>query len=174
LRGDPKISLSHFLTAYKLRPSDIEFVKKVIQAYYRVEDYRNAAVYREKFLSLVANSGDPEVRGIKEFCFDQFDATGGRFFVYETVHKTGDLYNWFTFKLVGIDGKVIKTINLETSTVINELGLRYILGQNNGATHSTFNVGFNELPAYSDLKQVVLKVNAGELLPVTSIRPSSK
>jgi tetratricopeptide (TPR) repeat protein len=174
LRGDPKISLSHFLVVFEQRPQDLEAVKKLVQAYYRLEDFKNANSYRTRFLEVVAKSDDPKIRGMKEFCFDQFDASGGRFFAYESIEKKGDIFYWFTFKLVNNDGKIIKTINLETSSYLKERGLLFILGKNEGASHCTFNVAFKEMPPYSELKQLILKANNGQLEVAASSTPSAQ
>ncbi len=174
LRGDPKISLSHFLAVLKHSPQDVEAVKKIIQAYYRLEDYENAQKYRAKFLNLIAKSKDPEIRGLNEFCFDQFESSGGRFFVYETIEKKGGLIYWFKFKLVDSEGKVIKSINLETSDYMKEQGFGFLLGQTVGSAHQTFGVGFKKLPHYPELKKLVIEANLGKLKVVASSAPSEK
>jgi tetratricopeptide (TPR) repeat protein len=174
LRGDPKMSLSHFLAVFEQCSQDIEAVKKIIQAYYRLEDFKNANVFRTKLLELITKSDDPKILGMKEFCFDQFDASGGKFFAYESIEKKGDLFYWLTFKLVNDEGKIIKTINLETSNILKEQGFLFVLGQNEGSTHYTFNVAFKEMPPYSELKQLILKANNGQLKVGASSSPSSK
>jgi tetratricopeptide (TPR) repeat protein len=163
LRGDPKASLSHFLSVLELRPQDVEAAKKVLQAYYRLEDYENAKASRARLLDLIARSGDPKIRGMKEFCFDQFDASGGRFFAYETMEKKGGLFHWFTFKLADSEGNVIKSINLETDDYMKDQGWAFILGQTVGSTHCTFDAAFRQMPSYPELKKLVLKANNGEL-----------
>jgi len=163
LRGDPKVSLSHFLTVLELRPQDMEATKKAVQAYYRLEDYDNAKAYRTKLIELITKSDDPKIRGMKEFCFDQFDASGGRFFAYETLEKKSGLFYWFTFKLVDSEGKVVKSINLETNDYMKEQGWAFILGQTVGSTHYTFDNSFKEMPSYPELKKLVLKANSGQL-----------
>lgn len=163
LRGDAQRSLSHYLAFAGQKPRDPEALKKVIQAYYRLEDFDQAERYRLKLLDVIATSEDPKVRATKDFCFDQFDAPGGRFMVYETVNKDGPLVYWYMFKLVDPTGKVLKSINLESSKGIAELGMPFILGQNEGDRHITFAYGFEKLPSYSALKQLVLQANDGKL-----------
>jgi tetratricopeptide (TPR) repeat protein len=172
LRGDPKTALIHFLAVFERRPEDAEAAKKVVQAYYRLGDYQQAQIYREKLLALIAHSSDPKVRELKEFCFDQFDAPGGRFFAYERVKKSGDLFYWYTFKFTDPAGRVIRSINLESSAVIRERGVPFILGMDEGATHKNFGIAFKELPAYPVLKELVLKANAGQLTPSATTAPS--
>lgn len=174
LRGDPKVSLSHFLTVLELRPQDVEAAKKVVQAYYRLEDYDKAKAYRTKLLGLIAKSDDPKIRGMKEFCFDQFDASGGRFFAYETIEKKSGLFYWFTFKLVDLEGKVVKSINLETDDYMKEQGWAFILGQTVGSTHYTFDTSFKEMPSYPELKKLVITANSGQLTVAASSSRQTK
>lgn len=171
LRGDPKVSLSHYLAVLEKRPGDVEAAKKVVQVCYQLEDYEKAAFYRAKLLELIARSADPKIREMKEFCFDQFDAPGGRFFAYETLEKKGDLYYWFTFKLFGGD-ELLRSINLESSAVLREGGLKFILGKDEGSVHTSFGVAFKDMPPYPELKQLVLKANAGQLTPAATSQPS--
>jgi tetratricopeptide (TPR) repeat protein len=174
LRGDPKVSLAHFLTTLELRPQDVEAAKKVVQAYYRLEDYDNAKAARTRLLDLIATSDDPKIHGMKEFCFDQFEASGGRFFAYETIEKKDGLFYWFTFRLANAEGKVVKSINLETDDYIKEQGWGFLLGQTVGSTHYTFAAGFKAMPAYPELKRMVLKANLGQLEVVASSSPITK
>lgn len=69
LHGDAQLALTHFQAVLAQKPNDIDVVKKIIQAYYRLENYDQAAVYRLKLLDLIAKSPDPAMRAIKEFCF---------------------------------------------------------------------------------------------------------
>jgi hypothetical protein len=148
----------------------VEGVKKLVQAYYRLEQYRDAEAYRTKLLELVGRSPDPAVRGMKEFCFDQFDVKDGRFFAYETIDKKGDLVYWYRFKLER-GGKFVKSINLETSSYAKERGVAFLLGQNVGRAHSTFDVAFPAMPPYPELRRLVLKAHAGELRVGASSTP---
>lgn len=176
LRGEAKMALSHFLAAYAKKPHDADVVKKLVQAYYRMEDFDNAAGYRLKLLDLIATSKDAEIRAMKEFCFDQFDVPEGRFFVYESLVKDRPLFYWFTFKLVSAENKVVKTINLESSNGLVEAGLLFILGQNQGSVHTNFGIAFEKMPAYPVLKKLVLEAHDGKLkvAATTTVRQQPK
>jgi tetratricopeptide (TPR) repeat protein len=173
LRGDPEIALKHFLAVFELNPGDAEGIKKVIQAYYRLEDFEKAGAYRLRLLNLIATSKDPAIRNMKEFCFDQFDSPGGVFFAYESLKKDQEFGYRFTFKLVR-DERVIKTINLESSGVLREQGVQFVLGQNEGVTHKTFDVYFKSLPPHPELKKLVLEADAGRITSSISSIPSLK
>ena len=73
------------------------------------------------------------------------------------------MFYWFTFNLVNEAGKVVKTINLESSSILVETGMPFILGQNEGNTHSSFGISFEKLPPYPDLKRLVLEAHSGKL-----------
>lgn len=114
-------------------------------------------------LDLIATSKDPATRAIHEFCFDQFDVANGRFFVYETVAKEGPLFYWYTFKLVGKNGAVIKSINLESNAMLKDMGTAFLLGQNDGPVHMTLDVEFKSMPEYFELKKLEIQANEGKL-----------
>jgi tetratricopeptide (TPR) repeat protein len=168
LRGDAKVSLTHFLASLESKPDNIETTKKIVQAYYRLEDYEKAGIYRRKMFDLIARSPDPTIRSTKEVCVDQFSVPGGRFFVYETISKDAPFFNWFTFKLVNEKGDVVKRINLEMDKAQDKPIM--FLGQNEGKVHTNFGIGFALLPAYPALKALVLQAHDGKLKAAATTR----
>jgi len=148
--------------AAALSPDDFEVQKKLVQACYALGKYEEAAPHRQRVLAL--RGTDPKLKGLKEFCFDQFDVGKNRILAYETFDKSGDLYYHFTFKVVSPQGAILKTINLESSAVIREFGTPYVLGANlaKGA-HRNFGIFWKELPPYPTLKRVVIRAAKGEL-----------
>ncbi len=92
LRGNASSSLWHFLAAAEQQPDNVDTLKKVVQAYFRLGDFEKADSSRLKLFNLIAKSDDPTMRAMKEVCIDQFDAPGGRFFVYETISKEGTFF----------------------------------------------------------------------------------
>ena len=167
LHGDAKKQLEHYAASLALTPQRTDAIAKVIQSHYRLGQYDQAGPLRDTLLELAKKAGKPA-----EFCFHQFDAPGGgRFFAYETVDKAKDgVVNWYRFKLVK-DDKIEKSINVETSEYAKERGTPFILGEQRGATHSTYPVGWKELPPYPDIETVVLKVHRGEIKAQASSRP---
>jgi tetratricopeptide (TPR) repeat protein len=163
LRGDAKLAVKHYLAVLKQKPDDHEALKHIVQSYYRLEDFDNAQLYRAAFLEAQAKSVIPAIREMKEFCFDQFDAPGGRILAYETIDKSGHFFYWLTFKLVDVEGKVIKTINLETSDFLKEDGMLFLLGSTKGRTHTNYGINFAKMPPYPELKKLVLQANLDQL-----------
>jgi tetratricopeptide (TPR) repeat protein len=165
LRGDANVAVTHFKVALKQTPDDLDVLRHLVQTYHRLEDFDNAQIYRTEFLARQAKSTDPKIRAMKEFCFDQFEVPGGKFFAYEKIEKSGSLFYWFTYKLVNPDGKIIKTINFESSEALKEEGLLFLLGSNEGAVHRNFGIVFKKMPTYPELKKWVLKVHRNEIAP---------
>lgn len=164
VRGDGKRALEHFLAFHLLEPDDVPGIEKVIQAHYRLGQYKEAEVFRIKLLDRLAKQPVP---GKTEFCFDQFEAPGGRVFAYESLQKEGELFSWFTFKLVK-DDKVVKAVNLEQSDLLKERGLAFVLGMDEGSKHTTFGVTWSAMPEYGALKRTVLDALAGRLTAAAS------
>jgi tetratricopeptide (TPR) repeat protein len=148
--------------AAALAPDDFEIQKKLVQACYALGKHAEAAPHRERVLALRA--ADPKLKDLKEFCFDQFEVDGNRVLAYETFDKRGDLYYHFTFKVVTPQGKISKTINLESSAVIRESGTPYVLGANlENGVHRNYGIYWKKLPAYPELKKLVIRAAKGEL-----------
>lgn len=159
----PKEALAMFLAAANLAPEDLNILKKVVQAHFALEQYDQAQPFQARLLAVREKSADPKVREMREYCFDQFDVGDLHVLAYETFDKSGDLYYQYTFKVTGADGNVQRTINLETSAVDRELGTPYLLGADEGRVHRTYTAGWKALPAYGELKPVVIQAIEGKL-----------
>ena len=131
--------------------------KKIVQALYALERYDAAVPFRKKLFELRSEAENPKLKSLKEFCFDQFDAGEYRVYAYETFDKKGDLYYHYTFKVLNKAGKIVRTVNLESSAVIREFGVPYLLGMNEGLVHSQLGYQWKELPTYDKLKPIVVK-----------------
>ena len=75
-------------------------------------------------------------------------------------------------KFVGVisEGDILRTVNLESSAVIRELGVRYILGGDEDGVHSTYGPSWKELPDYGELKRLVVLAAQGKLREDASSR----
>ena len=152
LRGDPKVALEHFIKADRIAKTDFDIIEKIVQALYRMERYDEAAPHRERLRNLAPKQKKTA------FCIDQFDAPGGRFFVYESVKKKGGLVDLFSFKLVR-EGKVEKSIDLEYMAVGDELGTPYVLCVETADGRHRTRGSFRDLPEYGALKSAVLNLH---------------
>jgi tetratricopeptide (TPR) repeat protein len=173
LRGDARKAHEYFSEALKRAPRDAKILAKVIQAHYRLGELEQASPVRKQLLEVIATSKEPETRAMKEFCFDQFTDGDDRIYAYESIQKKGELVYWYTFR-VERKGKLIKTIQLERSDVLDEMGVAFVLGADEAGVHHTFGVAFKKLPAYADLKELVLKAHHGKLSSGAASRPGTR
>lgn len=149
-------ALEAWTKAAELAPDDFQTQTKLVQACYALGRYADAEPFRKRVLEL-----RPKDRA--EFCFDQFDLDGNRVFAYEAFDTSGDLYYRFTFKVTSPKGKILKTVNLESSAILREHGGMYILGADSPEGHATYAQGWTALPPYLELKALVVKAARGEL-----------
>jgi tetratricopeptide (TPR) repeat protein len=156
-------ALRHWLAAAKIAPADFGVRRKIVQALYALERFPEAEPHRAKLFELRASSEVEELRTVEEFCFDQFDAGRLRVFAYERFEKEGDLYYHFVFKVVAPDGRIVRTVNLESSDALRALGWKYILGGDEKGVHSTYGPTWKELPDYRELRKLVVLAAQGKL-----------
>jgi tetratricopeptide (TPR) repeat protein len=150
-------ALDRWSKAHVLAPDDFDVAKKVLQAENALGDRAAAAKARETVFQIWRTSADPAVRRLTEYVFDQFDVGKAHVYAYETFEPNGDLYYVYTFKVVGPDGKLAGSVQLESSAVIRELGTPYILGVTTGSRHEGHQT-FKVLPAYDTLIPIVTKL----------------
>ena len=151
-------ALEQWSAAVKLAPDDFDVNKKVVQAFHALGRYGDAKPYREKLFEL--RKKDERLKGLREFCFDQFTVGKYHVFAYETFDKVGDLYYHYTFKVMSPAGEMVRTINLESSVGIRAMGVPYLLGKNEGRVHSQLGHMWKKLPTYTELKPIVIKAAA--------------
>jgi tetratricopeptide (TPR) repeat protein len=154
-------ALESFLAALWTDPDGFATNKKVVQAYYALGRYEEAEPFRSRLLALHRSPGRPDFCHVSRFCFDQFYVDDYQVFAYENFHKSGDLWYHYVFEAVGLDGGVALTVNLESSLVLRELGGGYLLGMNDAEGHSTFDIGWAELPPYPEVKTAVIEALQG-------------
>jgi len=83
---------------------------------------------------------------------DQFDVGRYRIYVHETFDTSGDLAYVYQFKVTERD-RPLGSVNLETSAVIREQGVPYILGMDKGDKHTSFSdKTWKTKPAYKVVK----------------------
>lgn len=168
--GDAQLQLKYFLAAAKLMPGDAQSTQKVVQSYFRLGRYADADPYKKKLREMIDSGLDPRPFSKKEFCIDQFDVGDDHFMVWETYDRGPEQMYIYRFKLMG-PRTIIKSINLETSPGLRERGTPYVLGQNVGNEHTTFDHFWKAMPEYGKLKEAALAAHAGRLAAGASSRP---
>ena len=142
-------------TALKITPDDFNTAKKVLQAYMALGKTAEAAKARDKVFALKKAATDPALVKMKSYVFDQFDVGKFHIYVFETFDTSGDLAYVYQFQVTEND-KPIGSVNLETSAVIREQGMPYILGMDKGGKHTTLGTTWKTMPAYKDVKAIAL------------------
>jgi tetratricopeptide (TPR) repeat protein len=145
-------AVERWTTAQASAPDDFAVAKKLVQAYHALRKDAEAARARDKVFALHAAG---KAGGAKDFVFDQFDVGGHHVYAAETFDTSSDLAYVYRFD-VEHNGKIVGSVNLETSVVIREQGVPYLLGMNKGSTHSQLGKTFKTLPTYKQLKPLVI------------------
>jgi tetratricopeptide (TPR) repeat protein len=141
-----------WIAAEKQAPEDFAVAKKLVQAYHALHKDAEAARARDKVFAL-HKAG--KAGRAKDFVFDQFDVGNHHIYASETFDTSGDLAYVYRFDVADND-RGIGSVNLETSAVIREQGLPYLLGMDKGGTHSQLGKTFRTLPTYKALKPLVI------------------
>ncbi|MFO0744748.1 MAG: tetratricopeptide repeat protein [Myxococcota bacterium] len=164
-------ALALWQKALALAPSDFGILKKVLQAQNAVHDPK-AAETRASLIALRKQSTDPRIRGLSEFCFDQFDVGKAHILAYETFDvgdpggPSPDLYALYTFKVSDAKNQIVGSVNLESSAVIREQGTPYILCVSLPGAHKTTGPGYARLPTQAELRPAVEKLVRSEFAAI--------
>lgn len=171
--GDFDRASEHWRAALKLAPKDFAIARKVAQADYARGHLEAGLESRARAREIWQGSEDERVRGTGDFVFDQFEAGKLQIQARETLGPVDpELHYHIVF--VGIAGNsVVKTVQLESSGVLRENGVQFMLGMNEGSTHSTFAIQFEKMPPYDELKKLVIEVFEGKHQASSGSRPAS-
>lgn len=146
--------------AAKLAPEDFQTAKKLVQAAMALGKAKEIEKARAVVFALHAASKDPQVAKLTSYVCDQFDVGKYHIYVYEAFDISGDLAYLYEFKVTEKD-KPIGSVNLETSAVIREMGVQFLLGMNQGNKHSSFNEHqWKQRPEYKAVRKLAAEVIA--------------
>jgi tetratricopeptide (TPR) repeat protein len=144
-------------TASRLAPDDFNAAKKIVQAYMALGKEAEAMKARDKVFALRKAAKDPQLARMKSYVFDQFDVGKYHIYVYEAFDTSGDLAYVYQFQVTEHD-RPLGSVNLETSAVIREQGVPYILGMDKGGKHTSLSDRtWKTLPAYKVVKAEAIK-----------------
>jgi tetratricopeptide (TPR) repeat protein len=144
--------------AAKLQADDFSIWKKLVQAYVALDKAPQVKKARDKVFALWKTTKDPEIKKLKSYVYDQLDVGKYHVYVYEAFETGGDLAYVYQFK-VTLSDKSLGSVNLETSAVIREQGVPYILGVDKGSDHATLGDHvWKKLPDYKTFKALATKV----------------
>ncbi|WP_291285389.1 tetratricopeptide repeat protein [Flavobacterium sp.] len=173
LKGNYEKAEPAFVELLQLDSEDYHTYAKLIQIYYYRKEYDKAKPYKDKLYE--AHKKKQLKDNLKDmFCFDQFkwnDKLIQAFERYEEGSK--DIYYKHLFYVVNQNDKVEYRIQTEYSPIsVEQGGVRYLLCQTKGDTHSTFNIGFNDNLKYDDLKKSVIDILEEKVKPTATSRPT--
>jgi tetratricopeptide (TPR) repeat protein len=158
-----------FLELIALSPDDYHSYAKLIQIYYHQKDYAKAKPYKEKLYAAHKN-GLLKGNLSDMFCYDQFKWHDKLIMAFERFQENSkDVYNKHLFYVMGQGDKIEYSIQTEFSPIsVEQGGSKYLLCRQKGATHYTYNIGFNDDFKYDDLKKSVMDILDEKVKPGAS------
>lgn len=162
---DFKTALTRFQRSYALAPGDFNAAKKTMQAQMALGLEKDAWKTREQILLIWKTTKDPDVRRLKEYVLEQFEVGSLHVLAYETFVRPEDLAYIYVFKVFGPGDKLLGSVQLETSAVIREGGVPYLIGITGRDRHQQAGIFYKDLPKYSVVREAAKKVILEKLQP---------
>lgn len=144
-------------TASRLAPDDFDVAKKLVQTYVALGRDAEAAKARARVFALKKAARDPKLVSMKSYVYDQFDLGAHHIYAYESFDTSGDPGYVYKF-VVTYQDKPLGSVNLETSGVIREQGVPFILGMDKPGRHTSFpDKTWKNQPPYKVIKAEATK-----------------
>jgi tetratricopeptide (TPR) repeat protein len=154
---DFKKAAERWTTASTLAPTDFNAAKKLVQAYVALGKDAEVTTARAKVLELWKTATDPALKNKKSYVYDQLDVGKYHIYVYEAFDTGGDLAYVYEFSVTEKD-KPIGSVNLETSAVIREQGVPFIMGIDKDGKHTSTGKTWKTMPTYKVVKAEATKL----------------
>jgi tetratricopeptide (TPR) repeat protein len=149
-RGDFQAALEWWLRAQSVAPDDFGVAKKLVQAHNALGKREEAAAARTEVFRIHRTSRDAAVRGLEDYCFDQFDVGSLHVYAYETFEPSGKDAVLYTFLAATPAGKARGTLRVR-GAASGEGGVRLEIEGRDEAPGKP--VALDELPDYPALKK---------------------
>lgn len=160
--GDFANAAARWETAAKLQPDDFQIAKKLVQAYVALGKADKVKKARDTVFKMWKSGKDPETGKLKSYVYDQFVSGKYHVYVHEAFDTSGDLAYVYQAK-IALKDKVVGSVNLETSAVLREKGVPFILGIDKAGEHTTVaEHAWKKLPDYGVFKELVGKMIAAK------------
>lgn len=145
----------------KTNKDSFSMTNLMILILYSNGENKKAQKYEEQLRTIWNQTSDENIKKqaffiIYSFSYDKYEID-----VYEKFDQSEDFYYPLTCN-VRLNGKVIKTVNLEYDAVTAEFGTPYLLGidELNPKKHITTNIGFSKYPEFTEfIKYVKLAID---------------
>lgn len=145
-----------------LEPRDFGIQKKIVQAHHALGDFAAALALRQELRAQWQAGQAPE--GTRSMVIDQLLVGEERVFVQENLIQDPEMDYVYVFACT-VAGQTVRTVQLESSAVLRELGQDSVMGMDADGTHTTFRVGFRQRPSYQELRpvarQLIEQIQAG-------------
>jgi len=148
----------------------------LIRIKYRYEDLDNIEILKQRLRAVKQDSDNENIRRLTRFTIDTFTYKDYHIFVEETFDLSGILYYHWVFRIVDNNGNFLRSVNLESSLGLRQMGNAYIIGvdifEQDRRIHHTTNIAFAELPEYNVMKNYVIEeIESGLVRAVTGVYP---
>jgi transposase len=155
-----KESLSFIKKSIALNPDNYGSTSLHLQLNYALGKHTDTEKIKSKLKKIRDTSSVDSIRNLQEFQFDKFNYKNYQIIAMESFDRPDSLYYHWTMYVVDENNGLIKTINLESSRGIRELGIPYMVGIDKYTAseriHVTTKVSFKKLPDYSEMKRIVI------------------
>ncbi|HOX51621.1 MAG TPA: hypothetical protein PKY05_09045 [Fibrobacteria bacterium] len=152
---------SWFHSEWKRDTQSYAATSLLMESHYRAGRDDLGEAWKPRLVAIWKKSTDPTLRQLGFFQFDEFAHKQLRAIATENFQPEGELYYHWSVHIQDPSGKRIKSVNLESSAALREMGTPYIVGvdqyEATGKTHRTTNIGFGKLPTYREFKDLVRK-----------------
>lgn len=138
---------------------------RMVMALFALGRHADAEPLRAEIRKLHAETNDPKVRALTEFCIDEFVVDDARVVVYEQFDRSPEALVWYAFRAYRGETRTLQ-VNLEPGPVAPELGIPggdFLLGAYDDVGHRTFDKRWLEEPPYPELKAAVADALRGRL-----------
>ena len=149
-RGEHKRALELFDWASDLAPDDFGCKKKLLQTQIRLGLWEAARKTRLELFEMRVS--DPAWADVESFVLDQFEVNGHDVVCVETFIPRGDPQVCMSF-VVTDGGRLVFTVNLESSVALRSAGLAWVLVAQEGDVRINTEVTYNFRPGYPILRQ---------------------
>lgn len=173
--GRYELALEHFLCAHANATDDFRAATKVVQALHALGRFDEGAAGRELLRSMWHAGRDPEARSRPQYVIDQLDVGDEHVYVLENPAVSDDDLDYVIVFACYQGEQRVRSVQLETSALIREQGVPYVLGFDEGTRHGTTGPFFEAMPSYEVLRPIAVdlieQLQAGTARPMTTSRP---
>jgi Flp pilus assembly protein TadD len=159
-RGRSEDALAYFVAV--AATGDAAALAKVVQCHHQLGSFAEAQQWLPRAI------GAAQAAGQKLICIDQFPVDSFAVMAYRRLDQEDlDPRRDVVFHFV-TEGRIAKSLNLESSAYGRETGRPYLLGEDGPGKHITYAKGWREEPSHEELRDAVMAAHRGEIAVAAS------